>query len=103
MEYQTRVRVPQVRDLAAAIRTYYAQTELSVSDIMAIFGCAQPTARKLRQRGREEMASAGVPSWNERNVNTECAFRSWGLDISQMERSLQRLRKLKLEEVRHEI
>lgn len=96
MEYKTRVRVPQVQNLGFAIRLYYEKVELSVADIVHLFGCAQPTARKLRLRGREEMASSDTPSWNEQNVNTECAYRAWGLDIEKMERNLQRLRRLKL-------
>lgn len=96
MEYVTRVRVPQVQSLGLAIRLYYEKVELSVADIVELFGCTRPTARKLRLRGREEMEASGTPTWNEQNVNTECAFRAWGLDIEKMEHSLQRLRRLKL-------
>lgn len=97
-DYKVRVQIPQVVDLRTAIRLYYEKNELSPKDVREIFGCSAPTAAKLIRRGQEEMDRTKTPYWNRQNVNSECAFRSWGLDIERMERALTRLRKLKLTE-----
>ncbi len=101
--YKTRVQVPQVRDLETAIRLFYEKNELAPKDVKEIFGCSAPMAAKLIRRGQEEMELSGAPYWNLRNVNSECAFRSWGLDIGRMERALARLRKLGLAGSREEL
>ena len=91
-EYKTIVNVPQVKDHALALSLYYGQTEISAKDISAIFGVSPSTAQKLKARAREEMAANHTPSWNPRMVNTEDAYRSWGIDVSKMERATKKLR-----------
>lgn len=91
-DYKTAVFVPQVKDHALAVALYYGQTEISTKDITAIFGVSPSTAAKLKARAREEMAANKTPSWNPRMVNTEDAYRSWGIDVSKMERAAKKLR-----------
>ena len=50
----------------------------------------------VRQGTRFPVNRKGVPLWNGRAVNTVCAYRSWGLDIDEMENALRKLRKLGL-------
>lgn len=95
-EFKTRVNVPQVADLEIAVRLFYTRNELSTSDICNIFGCSTTTARRLKARGREQMQKDDVPTWNEQCVNTESAFRAWGLDINKIKRNLEQLRRLNL-------
>ena len=96
MSYQTQVNVPQVQDLAAAVELFYKKNELGTEDVMRIFGCSRSTAGRLKNRAREQMRMDEVPSWNQQMVNTEAGFRSWGLDIGKMEKSLARLKRLGL-------
>lgn len=95
-EYKTIVNVPAVADLETALQIYYTRNELSTADICTIFGCSSTTARRLKNRGREQMEREDTPMWNPNCVNTEAAFRSWGLDAEKLKRNLERLRKLKL-------
>lgn len=95
-EYKTLVNVPAVADLEIALQLYYKRNELSTADICVIFKCSSPMARLLKQRGREQMEMDKVPTWNPNYVNTEAAFRSWGLDVTKMQRNLERLRRLNL-------
>ena len=94
--YSTIVNIPQVRDADAAIRLYYEQKELSLDDICRIFACCRSTAARLKRRGVEEMALSDTPAWNTRLVNTKCAFRSWGVNIEDLERGKRQLAKLRL-------
>ena len=96
MEKEVRVRVPQVKDLEAAIRMFYEKNAFSVKDIMQIFGVSNTTANRLKQRARAQEKKENIPCWNERFVNPDAAFRAWGLDIGRMEASLKRLRALKI-------
>ena len=95
-EYQTRCNVPQVRDLAKAVEIYYTKHEMATADIRALFGCSASTAQKLRRRGKEQMAMDGVPAWNDQYVNTACAYRSWGIEVRELENRLGALRRLRL-------
>ena len=96
MDKEVRVRVPQVKDLEAAIRMFYEKNAFSVKDIMQIFGVSNTTANRLKQRARAQEEKENIPCWNERFVNPDAAFRAWGLDIGRMEASLKRLRALKI-------
>lgn len=98
MTKHTAVRVPQVESLETAIRLYYEKVELSTADIKEIFGCSSSTCVKLKHRAKEKMQEENTIIWNAANVNTEAAFRAWGLDIAKMEHGLKRLRCLKLHE-----
>lgn len=96
--YQTVINIPQVRDIETAVRLYYEQKEIGIRDICLIFGCGKSTANKLKKRGVEEMQKSGEPAWNTHFVNTRCAYRSWGLDIAELERGMRTMRKLRLNE-----
>lgn len=89
------VRIPQIIDLATAVRIYYNRIELSNKDIQELFGSiSSNTISKLKQLAVERMEEYDVPSWNAKYVNTESAYKAWGLDIQSLERRLERLRKL---------
>ena len=89
----TRVRVPALQDIPNAIQSYYEKHELTNRDIIALFGCCAATAKKLKDMARELMGERDVPSWNALAVNTDCAFEAWGLNINDLERRYQKLRK----------
>ena len=88
--YKTVVNVPQIADPEEAVRLYYTTMELSTQNIQAIFGCSRSLAQKLKKRGREEMSLSGTPGFNSRMVNTKCAYKSWGVDVPQLDRGLNR-------------
>lgn len=88
--YTTAVNVPQIKDHALLVRLWHEQTEISASDIMAIFGVSASTAYKLKCRAREEMTLRNVPSWNPHMVNTVCAYKSWGIDPERIERAVRK-------------
>lgn len=94
--YKTGVNVPVPVSLENALRIYYEKRELRSSDIMELFNCSRTKACALRKRALEEQANAGEPLWDNRAVNTKCAYKSWGIDIREIEDSLGRLRRLRL-------
>lgn len=90
MTYKTIVNVPKVADPSLAVRLWYEQTEIGTNDVCDIFGCSKSTAIKLKARAREEMEESKTPSFNSTLVNTECAYRSWGIDVKRLEKGLNR-------------
>ncbi len=91
-----RVRIPQITDIETAIKLYYKRIELSNADIRELFGDLGPaTVSKLKKKAREVMNRENTPEWSARNVNTEAAFKAWGLDISDLERRYKKLSSMK--------
>lgn len=91
-----RVRVPQVRDIETALRLYYERLELSNKDIKELFETSAGTVYRLKALAKEEMDAMGIPCWNATHVNTEAAYKAWGLDVQKMERNYKRLQSLRL-------
>lgn len=91
-----RVRVPQVRNIEAALRLYYERLELSNKDIKDLFETSAGTVYRLKALAKEEMDAMGIPCWNATHVNTEAAYKAWGLDVQKMERNYKRLQSLRL-------
>ena len=44
----------------------------------------------------EELDALGLPCWNATHVNTEAAYKAWGIDIQTLERNYKRLQSLRL-------
>lgn len=91
------VRVPQIQNLETAIRIYYERIELRNADIREIFGgICNDTVCSLKRVAKDKMKENDIPSWDAKAVNTEAAFEAWGLDIADLEKRLNKLKKLNL-------
>ena len=91
-----RVRIPQIVDLKTAIDLYYMRTALSNSDIETLFGKhSSSTIAKLKKLAQDKMEEKSVISWNVICVNTEAAYKAWGLDIRDLEHRYKKLKQLK--------
>ncbi len=87
------VRIPQITSIETAIRLYYEKTELTNKDIEDLFGKhASSTIARLKEKARQQMTEDNVPVWNAQRVNTEAAYKSWGLDIADLERRHKKLK-----------
>ncbi len=93
---QVRVRIPQITDIETAIRLYYERIELTNADIRELFGSlGSNTIAKLKKKARELMERENTPIWNAQSVNTEVAFKAWGLNITDLERRYKKLSSMK--------
>lgn len=87
------VRVPQITSPQIAIKLYYSYSELSNANIRELFGQLSPaTIVKLKEKARQVMIELGKPIYNANYVNTECAFKAWGIDIDNLERCYKKLK-----------
>ena len=88
--------VPQVPDLEKALEIYYAKIEFLTKDIRGIFGnISKSKVYDLKVLARQEMRAKGKDSFVASAVNGVCAFAAWGLDPAEMERRINKIRKLK--------
>lgn len=95
MQSQVRVRIPQITSIETALRLYYSRIELSSTDMKELFGEISDTEIwKLKKKARELMTERSTPMWNARYVNTEVAYEAWGIDVLDLERRHEKLKKL---------
>lgn len=97
MKTMVRVHIPQIADLATAIRIYYSRLELNNTDIKELFPTACPgTILKLKRKAQELMTENGVLTYGTYSVNTKTAYVAWGLDITDIEKRYEKLKKLEM-------
>ena len=95
------VNIPQVADIRVALDIYYSKLTLTGEDIQTLFArpdgrrLSSATVAKLRQLAEIEREDRQIKSRNPRHVNTDSAFRAWGLDIDEMERRFAHLKKIR--------
>lgn len=95
MKNDYNVRVPQIIDLKTAVELYYTRSELSNKDIERLFGhLSSATISRLKGKARQKMVEDNVPCWNARLVNTQVAYKTWGLAIEDLEQRYEKLKKL---------
>ena len=96
------IRIPVIRDLENAIRMYYSLYELRTTDIKALFGgISSGRAKDLKEYAKRYVKENGLPELNASTVDTEAAFKAWGLDISNLEMRHRKLMKLDKETYRY--
>ena len=89
---QMRVRITD--DLELLIETYYKKVELSGDDIGKLFNTeCSSTITNLKKLARKQMAKDNILPWNAFDVNTECAYKAWGMNIKELEERYDKLRR----------
>lgn len=83
----TRVSIPAVTSLETALKIYYSKLQLDNADIEELFGRhANSTICALKKLARNYMIEHNIISYNSRAVDTEAAYKAWGLDVEKIER-----------------
>ena len=88
------VRIPQIASIETAIRIYYEKIELKNADIMELFGMNLSRGKivKMKEAAKEIMDEENILSYDATAVNTDAAYRAWGLNIDDLERRLKKLK-----------
>lgn len=88
------VRIPQIASIETAIRIYYERIELKNADIMELFGMNLSRGKivKMKEAAKEIMDEENILSYDATAVNTDAAYRAWGLNIDDLERRLKKLK-----------
>ncbi|MDR0249541.1 MAG: hypothetical protein LBI44_07830 [Oscillospiraceae bacterium] len=87
--------VPQISNIENAVRVYYLYPEIGNKEIAEIFGDRHSSCKiaALKQMVREEMINRNVRSFGIHTVNTGIAYEVWGLNIDDLEKRMEKLRK----------
>ncbi len=89
------MRIPEISSLETAIRLYWEKIELRSSDIKVLFGrIGSEKVVQLKKQAQELMDERHTPQWNASRVNTKVAYEAWGLDIDDLEKRYNKLKKL---------
>lgn len=88
--------VKRTSDLKLLLEMYYTMDELSSEDIKKIFpGCSHSFVTTKKKEARAKMAEENTMVWNNTCVNTNSAFKAWGIEIEEIEAKALKLQKLK--------
>ena len=92
------VRIPPVKDIKQAILLYYTKHELLNKDISELFGVSFSYSKLARMRAevRQKMREENAPFFDAKAVNTDVAYRVWGIPIEDLEKRYNKLKKLQL-------
>lgn len=89
------MNIPQIASVETAVKLYYEKIVLFNKDILTLFpGISSCTVQRLKKCAQEKAAEHGLMQYNNRSVLTDSAYEAWGLKIDQLERRLNKLKKL---------
>jgi hypothetical protein len=87
--------VERTDDLKLLIQIYYTKDELSSEDIRKIFpGCSKDFIARRKREARRVMVEDGTVVWSKACVNTDSAFKAWGIKIEDIEARALKLQRL---------
>lgn len=85
-----------IKDLKNCLRIYYTFPEIGNAEIKELFGVSAGMATALKKPVREAQIKENVMVLDKYCVNTELAFKVWGIDIDDIERRIKKLEELGL-------
>jgi hypothetical protein len=94
------MRKRAISDIDTALRLYYEKDELDNKDISLLFGGIVPsTVSSMKKEVLAKMAEENITRFRYHTVNTEVAYRVWGIDVEKLEKRRAKLIKLGLMQI----
>jgi len=92
------MNIPQITSINEALKIYYNHSEIGNKEISLLFGrLSSATVSRLKKEVKEEMIKQNIFSYGMYKVNTEVAFKLWGIDVNDLERRRKKLKMLELQ------
>ena len=89
------IRIPQTKSIQLAYEVYLFNRSLNSATVKILFGgISDATAQRLKALARVQMHKDNVPVMKIRLVNTDSAYKAWGIDIVDVEKRYNKLVKL---------
>ena len=93
------MKVKQISDIDTALYIYYRYPEIGNKEIKLLFGSLGETSlTKYKKAVLAEQVKQDVKTSQLYTVNTEIAYKVWGIDVADLEKRREKLDKLKLME-----
>ena len=91
------MNIPQITDIDTAIVIYYRHHEIGTKEIIQLFSKhSKSTVSRLKKLAQKRMIEENIYIYGMYKVNTECAYKAWGLNIEDLEKRRGKLQKLGL-------
>ena len=91
------MNIPQITSIDTALKVYYQHIEIGNREIKALFGnLSSATVCKLKKAVKTEMNEHGIYSYGANKVNTAIAFDVWHINVCDLEKRREKLKKLDL-------
>ncbi|MCL2562647.1 MAG: hypothetical protein FWE08_01245 [Oscillospiraceae bacterium] len=92
-----KINIPPITSIENALSVYYRYPELGNKQIIELFGdISHTTVAKIKKYVKDEQYQRDIFSYGANTVNTEVAYQVFGLDISDLESRLEKIRALDL-------
>lgn len=91
------MNIPTITSIDTALKIYYNHSELGNKEITALFGKrSSATVSRLKKVVKAEMDNRGVFTYGANKINTAVAYDVWGLNAADLEKRMQKIKKLDL-------
>jgi len=91
------MNIPQLTDIDIAIKIYYLFPEIGSKEIAQLFRKhSKSTINRLKKLAQKYMVAESVYTHGMYKINTECAYKAWGIDIEDLEKRRDKLQKLRV-------
>ena len=91
------MNIPQISDIDTAIMIYYRYPEIGAKEIVQIFRKrSKSTVSRLKKIAQKRMIEEDIYTNGMYKINTESAYRAWGIDVEDLEKRRNKLQKLGL-------
>ena len=91
------MNIPQITDIDTAILIFYRYPEISTKEIIQLFNkCSKSTVSRLKKLAYRQMIEDEKYTLGMYKINTESAYRAWGIDVEDLEKRRSKLNRLGL-------
>ena len=90
------MKVRKIADIDTALYIYYRYPEIGNKEIKELFGLGSATLTKYKKAVQEEQIKQNVKTSQLYTINTEMAYEVWGIDVAELEKRRDKLKKLGL-------
>ena len=92
-----KIYIPSITNIENALKIYYENSEIGNKEINCLFGNrSSATISRLKRLVKAEMIKRNMPTFNAYKVNTAIAYDVWGIDVTDLEKRMKKIKELSL-------
>ena len=89
--------IPQIQDIDTALRIFYRYPEIGTNEISQLFiKNSKSTINRLKKIAQKQMLTDNILTHGMYKINTKSAYKSWGIDVRDLEERRNKLQELGL-------
>ena len=92
---ERKMKTKRILNIDTALRIFYSCTEIGNAEIRELFGnLGSSTISKYKKEVQKQQVEDNVKTMYLHTINTETAYKVWGIDIADLEKRRAKLKKL---------